>query len=206
MKKIFLSVLLFVMLISMNYEKSNATCPSGYTEYSQTVTINGCDFFVRFCFKCPVSSNTGIEIIINQFSIPNSTCYTYFVNNSQSVIESIKNQLISDMAFTGCGSILPCNQGSKPVYVYVPICWQTFHFHDSNEDYYELRVCNDVVLCKSTYSICYDYSTSPPTKVTTFVGKTIVGGTPPCDAGIPSNWLPDWNAFSDCWQLDPCTN
>jgi hypothetical protein len=203
MKKIFLSSLLFVMLISMSFENSNAQpCPTGYTESTATFTYsNGsttCTYIIDFCFQCSPGSGP-MKVNLNWFSTSDATCFNLMMANFDDFIVKAKNYILENHTAILCGGTLPCNQGYKPVYVYTPRCWQIYN--DCSQ--YILRACDDVYFCKSTYNTCLDYNYSPPRLVQIKVGgDSEIGGTPPCSAGTPP--LPPCYSFSPCFLLYSC--
>jgi hypothetical protein len=203
MKKIFLSALLFVMLISMSVEKAEATCPTGFTEYTQTITYGGCEWTVIFCVKCGIT-NPYNEVWIQQFSIQYG-CYDYFMSHSQEVIDAIAAN-VTVLSADICGIKPPCGSGIRYTYVYVATCWQNMHVVNSTENYFVQRFCSDLEFCKSTYSTCWDYSVTPAVPVLTLVGKQYYGD-PQCARhnNKPSDFdNPNPNNWSSCWEEFLC--
>lgn len=207
MKKVFISFSLALILFLAGIENIKA-CDFGYTEYTQTINFGGCDWTVIFCVKCSPSHSHN-EIWLQQFSIPNSTCYSYFLSHSQEVI----NRIIDSIGAIGneiCGEKPPCSgQLRKFSYIYLASCWQTRHVVNQTENYFEKRFCDDSSFCRTETSTCWDYSTTPPTPVVTTLGKTQFGtiscnphNDKPGDFDFPS---PN-NTWSSCWEEFECIN
>ncbi len=53
MKKIFISIILTFALLILSNVESNGQCETGYTSQTITTNIGGCDYVVKFCYKCP---------------------------------------------------------------------------------------------------------------------------------------------------------
>lgn len=204
MKKFIFSFVLVAILLAFSFKKVEAQpCPTGYTETTSTVVFNGCSYTIDFCFQCS-PSHGDMKIILNWFSTTDSLCYAYMINHFPSFIDSTKRYILNNYSQTLCNDVPPCNQSSRPTYIFTPRCYKTFHKCDLTGKTYELIPCDSIYKCKSTYRNCLDYNYIPPRLIITFVGNTPEGGTPPCSTTMPFP-LPPCNSYSyECWQPYIC--
>ncbi len=207
MKKVFLFFAFVAILFAFSFERGEA-CDAGYTEYTQTVSIGGCDWSVIFCVKCSPTHGHN-EIWVQQFSIPNSTCYSYYLSHSQEVVDSIL-AAINVIGNEICGYKPPCTgQVRQFSYVYRASCWQTFHIVNQTENYFIKKMCDDSSFCRTETSTCWDYNYSPPKAVVTKLGKTQFGTiscNPNWDKPNDFDNPTPYNNGSSCWEDIPCVN
>jgi hypothetical protein len=219
MKKIFLSALLFVMLISMSFENSYATCPSGYTEYttsglytySSGMSVFTCHITIVYCCKW---DNTLKQVVseIQSFQGTYGNCISA-IPNWPHFLDWL-HQTVGAASDISCAPTYPpCDDPNINYYeniVSSASCWQYENFQPYTGDDFHLRMkkCEDSgSKCVSTWRVCLNYNYTPATINRTFISRTLVG-TPNCSTTIPTLpeegsylWETYWTTY--CFVL-PC--
>ncbi|MCX6147109.1 MAG: hypothetical protein NTW25_07635 [Candidatus Kapabacteria bacterium] len=201
MKKIFLSALLFVMLISMSYELSYASCPSGYYSGFVYKNISGCNFKVTYCYKCDPTGVTDIQL--DTITIPLGCSLSLALNNLQAISEAAVYNIISTGGCTTqpCGTIPPTVYSIK---VSTNICNRvvnTVYFNgvDSLHLNTLLIPCDPGgAYCERRYAVCVDNNQTPPVYYTNYLGSTPYG-SPSCTAGVPT-LPPSGKSMDEYWD------
>jgi hypothetical protein len=190
MKKIILSALLFVMLISMSLEKAEAQCATGYTLTSVSVPYMGCTYSVQICFKCSVSSN-GFDFNIVSISPADSACYRLLLDSLKPFLAYAKKFVFENYSHTLC-TIPPCNQGLDGyAEVRTPMCWKMFN----NNGVIDLVACSGAY-CRESYSVCFNYTTMRTQR--TWISTDLIG-TIDCPTTKPPTPVVN-GTYSTCWN------
>jgi hypothetical protein len=198
MKKIILSALLYVMLISVNYEKSYATCPSGYSSTFTTLIINGCEVYVELCKKCePASHDVALKIF--GFTQINPSCTMVPYLTPSEVLTKISDILLTPskiMYFCTGFEVPPCDPptaGGEVSYS-IPICWSKINISNS----IHFQACDTAdVNCDALYKWCFDGTSYIKTKIY----QGVSGSLSSCldsEQDVPD---PPLNVTSGCFYL-----
>jgi hypothetical protein len=121
MKKSILLIVMAILLSASLYSQ----CPTGYTQWIGTMTVGGCQFNVKVCYKCEVSGNAG-EVQIFSFSKVNPNCDPGM--NANEVYQALVDQIYNSDFITIhlCQSVPPCDvppYGFEVILAY-DVCWQ----------------------------------------------------------------------------------
>lgn len=190
MKKIILIALLFVMLISMNYEKANSQCDPGYTLTSVSVPYMGCTYSVEICFRCSPIGVQGFDFTIYSISPSSSTCYNTLISNFSAFLSYANSYILSHYATSLC-IIPPCNQGTDGYSeIRTPMCWKKCNV----AGIIDLVACPGAY-CKRTYSICFNYTTMRTQQ--TLTSTTLIGTIECSDTEVDD---PISGCSLDCWH------
>jgi hypothetical protein len=202
MKKIFLSSLLFVMLISMSFENSNSSCPSGYVSQTINFPIPGisptCTASIEICYHC---NPTGIsDVIIGTLTVPACADISWFLVDAN--WNTFEDFIYANINYGSCNPA-PCDQGgtSFTVKSHRISCCYVQNQVVGGVHYSSLLIpCDpDGAYCESTYNVCWDGTKY----VSTYVSSTPVG-TPGCSATKPTLPLYPYT-WNDPWSTS-CFN
>ena len=152
-----------------------AQCPNGGTLYTQSLTINGCDYTVEYCITCPYGPfplQASIQSIIKN----DNTC-TQTLDFSD-VLDAIETQIFNpDVLETYCIiGIPPCDSTLNVEFRY-PMCWRSLYTTYMGNPATEYEPCSENEECIESYDICYDLITETYTKSNFMYSMT---GPAPC--------------------------
>ncbi|MCX6148307.1 MAG: hypothetical protein NTW25_13820 [Candidatus Kapabacteria bacterium] len=223
MKKIFLSALLFVMLISMSVEKAEAQCASGDVLFGfifHYVVPNSnpeksCDYLIKYCLHCEPSGNATTGTLVSIEIAPGqlNDCMGYALNPSNDPynpfdFEVKLSEAIKSEALNHC-YLPPCDGHTyKPMEVRVPVCLKVVNYAlPNNQHNMVLEFCPGEAYCVQYYNCCWDNSQTPAWFKCAFLGKAIIGQIN-CTIPYPnpSNLdilLPPGKTWNDNWVNPP---
>ncbi|MCX6148305.1 MAG: hypothetical protein NTW25_13810 [Candidatus Kapabacteria bacterium] len=188
MKKIFLSALLYVMLISMNYESSNATCLPGWSTYNGAVlNIFGCDYYIEVCFKCTPTNSKSVKL--NGYSKVDQSCISSTTNEADIMNEIVNRITDANFIYSNLciGSTpVPCDEYDAGEFYSIGVyrCWEKKWF----DDYLWTVPCETGDdLCYYMIKFCFNFQTNewerkmtqPPMISTYFECPTVFPPNPP---------------------------
>jgi hypothetical protein len=133
--------------------KVYSDCPPGYLSTVQIILVNGCQYSVHLCYKCPASPQETGEIEVFGFEKVDPNCNQTWDNNH--VLQGIYDIVYSQAYLQSwCINIPPCNTGS---YLWITFayekCWEKAY--DNGHIYYEPCHLQDC-MCYVLVRICYD--------------------------------------------------
>ncbi|MCX6148516.1 MAG: hypothetical protein NTW25_14880 [Candidatus Kapabacteria bacterium] len=208
MKKIILSALLFVMLISMNVDKAEATtCPTGYVLNTQTVFMNGCSVQVDLCVKCdPTSPTNDYDLKIMGFGVLNNCNIGLTTPQILSNLNTICGNPAWLKSRAICSAGIPdCDQYGAGLGVNIAtiICWEKTNVN-GNMWYTPCSTTGDIY-CLERFLSCIDPNTGIR-QVTRVQGPSLSGQIGNCTT--PESQVPDPSTngqTSACFYLNtPC--
>ena len=190
MKKIILSALLFVMLISMNYENSNAQCLPGGTLYTFSYNIGDCHYVVSYCeYYDPISNTYAIDIVKVTFDWSGfAPCGGISINPT--FMNDAKDRAVNDFFLNHTDpmsvSIPPCPSQSTFLLDFKAIsCWYASLYTENGNSKIRIEPCTTsgaIAFCQVKYTICRNMSTGKIER--TQVSSTYSTGYA-CSEGFP---------------------
>ena len=192
MKKIFLSALLFVMLISMSVEKAKAQCLNGGTLYTVTYhPSSDCSVILEYCMYYDAATNTFVFDLVSM-KIPHSDisdpCFGYTITSAE--LNHMKDKIFDNYFSTHTSGIPPCPDNSTKFSSFrTANCWQLVN-DEANARFVYTRCEGTNYNCIDSFTICFD-------SVSGKVERTFVSTTPQTGYGTcPTTPLQPWEATS----------
>jgi hypothetical protein len=221
MKKIILSALLFVMLISISVEKAEATCPTGDVLFAfvfhYVVPLSNpettCDYLVKYCLHCEPSGNatTGTLVSIEKALGQEDFYMGSALYNSNDIYNPFDfmvklNEAIKGEALNHC-YLPPCDGHTyKPMEVRVPVCLKVVNYAlPNNQHNMVLEFCPGEAYCVQYYNCCWDNSHTPALFKCVALGKAIIGQIN-CTIPYPNELnllLPAGKSWDEDWVNPP---
>ncbi|MCX6147107.1 MAG: hypothetical protein NTW25_07625 [Candidatus Kapabacteria bacterium] len=198
MKKIILSALLYVMLISVNCDNLVADCPPNYIQQIILYSIPGtnCVAKVEVCYQCTPTNSGNVNIGAIEIYDCDDRQNAWGVLNADNRSALIKYAILH-INYGNC-TPPPCDQGVKQFVVRSSAC-----------NYYQNVVVNGVKIvsklipcssdgayCEKTYNLCWDGTTM----LVTLTGSYLIG-IPNCSTILPEigsypyNWDQNWETY-----------
>jgi len=208
--KNFISLLIitFSLLIISNVE-SKASCSSGYSSNTITMTVGTCDYIVEVCYKCEVT-NPG-KAYISRFWLVDSSCTNTLdidIVLGQIYLEISNGSFIySNLCIDSWYGAPPCGSGYKEFIIIYSYCWQQWYRYNGDINVREYWPCDDNENCEELVKYCFD-SDPPPGEIIT-LSKTSLDPpqSPPCELQwYEITWPSILGNKSDCFILNsvPC--
>lgn len=223
MKKIFLSALLFVILISISVEKAEATCPTGDVLFAfvfhYVVPLSNpettCDYLVKYCLHCEPTGNTTTGTLVSIEKAPGQEdyCMGYALYKSNDIYNPFDfmvklNGAIKSEAINHC-YLPPCDGHTwRTIETRVPVCLKVVNYAlPNNQHNMVLEFCVGEAYCVQYGLCCWDNSKTPAHMVCSNGGKAIIGQIN-CTIPYPnfSNvdaLLPPGKTWNDNWVNPP---
>jgi len=206
--KIFSSSVVVFLILVITTNAQDPDCPNGFDQSKTvTITVGGCDYSVKVCFKCEAGTNPGPLVTV--YSITKlDTCNPGMTETK--VIQAIYDTVFQAnwLATNTCDTIGPCDfppPGGTWYTLYYYMCWGKAT---------DLQYPNTVrmmpcwwgesgVYCSELWRICWDENEQK--YVRTKYGDSDISGTFFCEGEdeIPED--PEPGQKSICWELPtPC--
>jgi hypothetical protein len=180
MKKSILLIVMAILLSSPLFSQ----CPDGYTQWNGPMTVGGCQYNVKVCYKCEVSGNAS-AVQIFSFSKENPNCDPGMDANE--IYQALVDQIYTSGFITTylCQSVPPCDvppYGFEFILAY-DVCWQK-----KNEGGIMVyHPCWDgQVICYMLYRICWDNGVPVPVLLDgpDITGESYCSGTEPANPPV----------------------
>ncbi len=190
---------------------SKAQCTGTASPYSHTITIGPCVFVVDICVNCSPAFMTSATFMGYTYDDSNPACSPPHNTLISQIINDLSDpNLYWNVFCQGAWGLNPCNdppnfpQSSYNQYeLIVPIC---FYYERLDEDYIDVKVCEDSPYCIITYQSCFD-SSVPPSGVFHTYQVDIDGpfGTVDCEESVDPPAENDYDP-TECFILSgtPC--
>lgn len=178
-KSLFLvSVLLIVIAGTFSLK---AQCPAGYTPHITYVTLNGCEYQIDVCIKCPIGPAPGAAQIQSITKL-DASCYQTLT--MQEVLDACEAQVFNWDFITNVACLdldgPPCPDQSEEFIIKHWICWKAEMSNYMGDIYMRYTPCDYDAYCKEHFIVCYnglDY-------VKTLVSPPTIVGTVNCELEI----------------------
>ncbi len=200
MRTFLLSLFIVVTLLFTTNNISKASCPPGYTQYSSVIFYPKpggglCTITVFYCLNnSPMGMN---DVIITSFNY-DFNCLGIVDFTDQNFWEDVRVTIITDLFLQL--NIPLCNEGYFTlVTIEASKCWKLSVGYENNVLLSRILPCDgELGFCSSVYQLCYDYSQTPPNRITKVSSSSSGGGT--CLNGpIPNVFPPFFPYESDCY-------
>ena len=166
-----------------------AQCPNGRTLYTQSLTINGCDYTVDFCVTCPYGP-FPLQASIQSITKIDQTCTQTL--DFQDVLDAIETQVFNpEVLETYCiTGIPPCDTTTiYSIEISYPMCWRSLYTTYMGNPATKCEPCIENEACIESFDICYNVSTKTYIKSNFMYSMT---GPAPCTL--------------ECWEVDEPTS
>lgn len=202
-------------------------CPPGSQMYSVSLSIQyyctqdgdpsgdptlpfECPVNVTFCCLWDATNRTiVIRILDLQFSRWDCVLHIYYCGgfSINGWFWTKLSKALSEYAESVCWSDLPPCDDPNAIHIEVwrAQCQKYENVYIFNEWIPLLRPCSQYNICYRKYKLCWDFTQSPPRRVSIYLGSGVYG-TPNCSATEPElppngrNWNEPWetNCFQTC--------
>ena len=203
MKKI---VLFFVFFIVVTFSNNDLiSCPPNYDSLVTSVWVQGCEFHIKICFKCP-SPTSSADMRVSEWSKVEPGCP---LNLSATEIYAAICDQVFDYTFIKArlcpflDSIPPCSEGGQYMQYSYDRCWVKYNEGNGIFKYYPCPAGN--CLCIEIWKWCWT-PLPPPGRIIPVLSE---GPYKACNYECP-NTEPDnsevlLNQESSCFNLGtPC--
>ncbi len=157
MKNVIFYLMILIIGITLFHTEIKAQCLNGFTSYNTTIDVNGCQYDVGICVKCPTGPVPGSLYVRDFKQIPETPACTQ-TWSAQEVLNYIQAQ-VKNFTYiqNACDQMNapPCTT-SVPITYYEWICWEKELIEYFGEETIVYRPCNYDVWCQETWTYCYD--------------------------------------------------
>ena len=204
--RFFLVIIISMFLLTSLSLKSQSPCPTGWSQQTYTLTINGCDYSVTICYKC---STGGGQIKLWTWQQVDPNCIqtwdeTEVLNNTGGIWDQITDPMFLTYDIP-CGTCGPCDLGQGFTWdEEFQICWEKMWI-DGRVWWVHCDLSD--CFCLESYSLCWDNGT--------YVKTLVFGPEIECGLGheyesvCPNSYIPpdptENNPISPCFSIPtPC--
>jgi hypothetical protein len=160
------AIIIAIAMFFASNISSKAQCPGSASPYSHTITIGSCVFVVDICVDCSPAFMTSATFMGYTYDDSNSACAPPHNALISQLFNDISDpNLYWNVFCQGAWGLNPCDdppnfpQSSYNQYkITVPIC---FFYKRLDEDYIDIRACEDSPYCVINYQSCFDSSVPP---------------------------------------------
>lgn len=155
--KILLIAILLISFFGMNLEegKGQDPCQTGFTSIVLPVTVDGCVYEIRICYKCSVVMGNPSEVYLYSYRPVDPNCIQTLTD------EEIMNLLVEEALIKLALECRPkpCDQLPKMRYIVNQYgCWKRLADRT-------VVACETDAICQSLYEACVDNQGTVRTKI-----------------------------------------
>lgn len=192
-QKLLLFAILIISFFGMNLEEGKAQppCQTGFTSITLPVTVDGCVYEVRICYKCSVVMGNPSEVYLYSYRPVDPNCIQ--TKTDEEIMNLLTEEALTKLALE-CRP-KPCDQLPKMRYIVNQYaCWK--RLADKT-----VVACETNAVCQSLYEACIDNQGTVRTKISSVwqFGFEPTCSWPPIPGRIPE--VQPGQTETDCFRL-----
>lgn len=205
---LFFFTIAFLFVISLTQTTAQVTCPTGMNG-PETTTYNYnnggtiCPITIIYCWSLSPGGvlTTSVEWVGGSIA-----CLNAFLNDANKDM-MLMGAITLDLGTNGKGyggsnPIPPCSTYTAITYVIsTTLC--NYLENDATNSIMWQKPCSNPGLCRRHYSVCIDFTQSPPVPVTTFISASADPGNT-CSETFPTIPSPCPNGWQSGCFMSPC--